>query len=279
MAISGGIKFFERSQNLYAEGATIVASSGDASSARAMDRNPITYWRSVSSSDLTTETLTITFSESITIDRLLLIDHNWKAFNVKYDVAGTYTHFAGVTGISGSKTNITETTFAYDTAYYEFTPVTTTSIQISITSTQVANAEKYISQIIATVELGTLQGFPSITNLTLDRNARVKEMLSGRTLTLKSEQSFEVSLDFRNYPARLSDDIDLIQSLYDREENFLIWLCGGRQGSTYFKHTIPGFRLKDIYQVQTATPFRPSYSDNIYTAQVNFAMKFTEEVD
>jgi hypothetical protein len=279
MAILGGIKFFSRSQNLASDGATILASSGDASSIRSIDRNPITYWRSVSSNDLTTETITVTFSESKTIDRLLLVDHNWKAFNVKYFSLGSYVHFSSVFGLDGSQSNITETTFADNTAYYEFASVATTSIQITITSTQVANAEKYISQIISTLELGTLQGYPRIANLSLDRNARVKEMLSGRTLTLKSEQSFEVTLEFKDYPARLSSDIDLMQSLYEIEENFIIWLCGGRRTSTYFKKILPGFRLKDVFQVQTSTPFKPSYSDNIYTSQVNFVMKFTEEVD
>ncbi len=279
MAIGGGIKFFKRSQNLYADGATISASTGNAAAPRSIDRNPITYWRSVSSNDLTTETITITFDDDKTINRLLLVDHNWKAYNVKYFSGGSYVHFSSVVGIGGSLSNITETVYATDTAYYEFASVTTSAIQITITSTQTANQEKYINQIIATQELGTLQGYPIIKSLTLDRNPRVKEMLSGRTLTLKSEQNFETTLEFKDYPASLSADIDLMFALYDREENFIIWICGGRNGSTYFKKQLPGFRLKDVFQVQTSSAIKPTYSDNIYTCPVNFTLRFTEEVD
>lgn len=278
MAISGGIKFFKKSKNLYADGATITASSGDASAPYSIDRNPFTYWRSVASDDTTTETITLTFPESVTIDRLLLIDINWKGFVVKYFSGGSYVHFASVTGIDGSKSNITETAFADDTAYYEFTPVTTTSIQITITTTQTADEQKYCNQIVFTEELGTLEGYPQVKGMTHSRNEREKEMLSGKSLVLKSEESFEVTLDFNSYPNSLSDDIVLAFALYDREENFIIWLCGGRRGA-YFGYQLKGWRLKDIYTCQVVGGIKPTFSNNQYKNTVNFAIKVREAVD
>ena len=275
--ISGGIKIFNRSQCLAIDDNTVAASSGDAGSIYCIDKNPISYWRSVGSTDLITETITLTFA-SATIDRVILLDHNFKDFNIKYLSGGTYTHFSSVTGISGSMANITETAFAYDTAYYEVASVTTTSIQITVLKTQTANEEKYLNQVIVTNELGTLSGYPQIKNTEFDRNLRKKEMLSGKVLVLKSEESFKVDLDFKDYPPSLSADIALMMSLYDREINFLVWLCGGRTGN-YFKYQLRGYRLKDVISVQCTAPIKLLYTGNIYRNPVNFTIKLEEAVD
>jgi len=282
MSISGGIKFMKKSKCLFADGTLIAAApSGNASAQFGIDRNPISYWRSVSSNDTITETLTIEMPAVVPLTRLLLVDHNWKDFNVQYDAAGTWTHFAGVTGLDGSMANITETVFADDTAYYEFTLVNTNKLRIQVLKTQTANQQKYVNQIIATEELGTLNGFPKIKGTEIDRNIRKKEMLSGKVLILKSEESFRVSLDFEDYPgvSPYNADVDLIFSLHDIEENFIIWLSGGRRGSSYFKKQLRGYRLKDVFTVQMIDVLKPIYSKNIFQNSVNFTAKFEEAVD
>lgn len=279
MSITGGAKILKRSKCLYADGTSITATSGLTSVPFAIDRNPISFWRSVASDDTVTEELVITFDGDQTIDRLFLVDHNWKDFNVQYDNASVWTHFTSVIGIDGAKANITETAFADDTAYYEFASVTTGSIRIQVTKTMVVDAQKYINQIIVTEELGTLQGFPKIKGTELDRNIRKKQMLSGKVLIQKSEESFAVNLEFDGYPASLSNDIDLLFSLHDREDNFILWLCGGRRGSTYFKKQLRGYRLRDVFTVQMTDTLKPIYTSNIYQNSVNFTAKFEEAVD
>lgn len=275
----GGTKFFKKSKCLFADGATIETTSSVGTGQLALDRNPITYWRSIGSDDTVTESMEVTFAEEITFDRLFLIDHNFKDFSVKYDVAGVWTDFASVVGLSGSQSNIAETSFADDTAYYQFTPVTTTKIQILVTKTQVVDAQKYINQIIVTEELGTLVGFPKIKGTVIDRNLRKDEMLSGKILVQKSEKSFKATLDFDDYPATLSADVDLIFLLQEYEDNFMIWLCGGRRGSQYFRKQMEGYRLRDVYTVQLVAPLDPIYGKNQFHGTVNFTAKFEEAVD
>jgi len=279
MAISGGIKVFDRSQCLGQDGAVIAASSGDSSSIRALDRSLVSYWRSVGSIDSITETITITFNASKVINRILLLDHNWKEFTVKYFSGGSYVNFASVLGIDGSIASISETTFAEDSAYYEFAPVATTSIQITVTKTQVVDQEKYINQIIATTELGTLVGYPDVNGLDMTTNAREKKVLSGKIITMKSEKSLKFSLAFKNYPPSLSNDIDLMFSLWESDDTFLIWLCGGRRGSNYFRKQLRGFRLRDVICAQTSAVINPDYSKNVFTLPINFTIKMNEAVD
>ena len=81
MAVTGGIKFFNK--NKIADGST-VASSGTSSSKFILDLDVDTYWTSLGSSDGVSEEITITTSKSQSIDRILLLDHNFKTYNVKY---------------------------------------------------------------------------------------------------------------------------------------------------------------------------------------------------
>lgn len=280
MSISGGIKFFEPSMNLEVNGSEISASSGDSSAPYCIDRNPSTYWRSVASNDLTTEEIVVTFDEDKTFSRLFLLDHNWKDYNVKYDVAGVWTNFANVSGLDGSVASVVQTTFADNSSYYEFDSITTGSIRIQVTKTQTANQEKYLSQIICTEEIGTLQGYPTISSVDVDRNSRVKKTLSGRYVVQKSEETFGCDLAFKNYPvtSTYNEDIDIAMALHDREESFLVWLCGGRRGTDYFRYTLRGFRLMDVIPMQITKAFKLSYASNVYINAVNASVSMEESI-
>lgn len=279
MSITGGIKFFQKSMCLLQDGAIATASSGDASSDRCIDRNPISYWRSVGSNDMTTESIEIEFNEAKTFDRILLQDHNFKAYSVQYFNGSIYVDFTSVVGIGGALASILETAYARDTSYYEFDEVTSTKIKILVDTTQVADAQKYLNQAIVTAEMGTLTGYPEIKNTELARGLRTEKMLSGRMLTFKSDETFRTQLDFKEYPPSLSNDIDLVFSLADTEDTFLIWICGGRTGSPYFRKQMRGYRLRDIIPVQLTASLKPIYSQNVYNNTVNFSAVFQESVD
>ncbi len=277
MAISGGAKFFTRNYALEATGGTITASTGTAVQDYAIDKNPLTFWTSVGSNDSTTETLTLVFA-SQTINRVILQNHNFKDFNIQYWNGSAYTHFSSVVGLDGSKANITETAFADDTAYYEVASVTTTRLRIQVLKSLVVDAQKFISQVIACYELGTLQGYPLVKGMKFSRNERIKQMLSGRVLVQKGIESFAVKLDFEKYPTSLSADLDLALTLHDANDPFLIWLCGGRRGSSYFRYTARGFRLRDVYCVQVTKAIGLDYYKSGYLNPVSLELQFEEHV-
>jgi hypothetical protein len=264
MAVTGGIKFLY--ENKIKDGAA-VGSTGDASAKYALDLDVDTYWRSVGSSDTTTETLTVTF-DTQTIDRVLLLDCNFKGFTVKYLSGASYVHFSNVIGIGGvTKTNITETSFSENSAYYEFDSVSTGGLQISIDTTQTTNAEKYISQFIGSSEIGTFVGYPDLSSIELNRNSRSIKTLSGRYSVQKSLETMGYSIAFKNYPtsAVYNVDIDLAVTLLESESPFIIYPCGGRYESKHFTTAIPGFRLKDAKLVQVVNGYKLKYLSNIYT--------------
>lgn len=279
--ITGGVKFFEPNQNLAVNGASISASSGNTSAVYALDRNPFTYWRSVSSNDLTTETIEVDLPSVVSINRLLFLDLNWKQFTVKYDLSGVWTDFTSVSGLDGSLAGgISETTFHDNTAYYEFAPVSTGKIQIQILKTQVVDQDKYVAQIISTTEIGTLLGFPKIKPIGLSRNERSAQALSGRYIIQKSDESASFQISFENYtPAQAyNGDLDLTMTLFDRDDPFIVWLCGGRRGTNYFNYTLRGFRLLDAYTMQINRPFDLSYDTSVYSLGVNSIVQLQEHI-
>lgn len=269
MAISGGIKFFKKNE---AADGTASATSGDSSSKFILDLDVDTYWTSVGSSDSETETITINFSSSKAIDRILLLDHNFKSFTVKYLSGSSYVAFANVIGIGGvSLSGITETSFSEDSSYYEFDSVNTTAIQIACTTTQIPNAEKYLGQSIATTELGTFVGYPEMSKVDLTRNSRFKKTLSGRYSVQKSQQTIGYSIKFKNYPSSdvYNVDIDLAITLFESEDPFLVYPCGGRYESKHFNYLIPGFRLKDCVLSQVKKGYKLKYVKNIYRNMID----------
>lgn len=278
MSITGHIKAFEINYALEENGASVEDGSGNESAQYVADRNPVTYWRTVASDDTTVETLTVSLGASRSISRIAFVDHNWKQFTCKYLSSGSYVDFSGVYGIDGAKASVSETTFADSTAYYEVTEVVTTSFQITVTKTQTADQEKYLSQFIATKELGTFLGWPKIGNIESDRNMRVTKTLNGRVIVQKSIETLGFSLDLKDYPSNstYNADFDLIMTLQDRELPFQIWLCGGRRGTTYFKYTLRGFRLKDFLLMQITKKISLSYTSNIYTSRINCKIELDE---
>lgn len=278
--ITGGVKFFDTSKCLGVNGGTAQASNGDATAIYAIDRNPYTYWYTTGSSDASTETLEIDFGQTVPITRLLLLLHNFKSFTVKYDLSGAWTDFTSVVGMDGSLSTISESTFADNCAYYEFAEVTTSKILISVATTQVANAEKFLSQAIVTSEIGTLQGFPIIKPVVLDRNSKQKQTLSGKYSVTKADETASVTIDFSGYPsaAAYNVDIDTALQLHDSDVPFLVWLCGGRRGSNFFRYTLRGYRLQDVFQMQVIKAFQLSYSQNVYMNGLNASVQLAESI-
>lgn len=281
MSVSGGIKFFEGIYNLLKDGASVVASSGTARADFILGRNPLTLWKSDTGSDATVETLTITLPVAVTVDRVFLLNHNFKNFTIKYDTndTGAFSDFTSVIGINGTVYGggIAETAFAYDTAYYEVAPVSVKRLEIVANTTQVADAKKILGQLILTEEIATLSGYPSA-KPSIDRNKRTNKTVGGRTNITRGLDTFDAVIRFQNYPTRdeYITDIETVFALNNRDLPFMMWPCGGRSGATYFKHVPPGWRLRDIALVNITNELTAEFQRNIYINGVDFDMRFEE---
>ena len=272
--ITGGVKFFENNKALFRDGSTASATTNDSAAKFMLDISKYTRWESIGSNDITTEVITINLSGTENIDRLFLIDHNFKSFNIKYNGGSDFTNVRNLDGelVGG----IVETTYDKNTAYYEFDSVDVETITIEIETTQTVDADKYMTQFIATAELGTLAGFPRIQNVRHNRNLKGSKALSGRNVIQKGHETTSFRLNFKTYPVQA--DIDLAETLHEREESFLVWLCGGRYGSDYFTIEQRGWRLEDVYNMQLSRPLNANYERGIYQNGVNTSLPLVEVI-
>lgn len=270
MTISGGIKLFEKSSSLAKDGSTIVVSSG-AAGENILSMNRELRWDSVGSDDTTTETLTITLP-SATIDRIIIAEHNLKDFEITYGAGAT--SFTNVAGIDGSKSGIVETAFSENTAYYEFDAVTTTQINISATKTQIVDAQKFITIFVTTEELGTFIGFPDVSP-EINSNVKRARVQTGKFISQKNFETFSAQLSSEHTEQA---DIDLMNTVYERQNPFIIWLCGGKFGTDNFSVNFKNWRLQDIYQVQTFGSMQTTFRNNVYISSPITRLRVAEEV-
>lgn len=273
MTISGGIKVFDKSRALIKDGASVVASSGDASADLALSMNRNVRWDSVGSDDTTAETFVITMA-SVAIDRIFIVDHNLKDFSITYGAgASSFANVAGIDGALGG--GIVETVFAQDTAYYEFDSVTTTQINITATKTQTVDAEKHMTLVAVTTEIGTFVGFP-LTKPKIKANSKIAKTQNGKFKTQKGNETFQCGLEVE-YSEEA--DITILNTLYEKQEPFLIWLSGGKFGSSNFSVTnFKSWRLKDLYQVQSFGDMESEFANNVYVGSPMTSLKVREEI-
>lgn len=276
MSVTGGIKFFKRNFSLLKDGATATASSNTEGVKYLL--SPVRYakWISVGSSDATEETITITFPSSKTIDRLFLLGFNLKEFDVKYFDGLSFVDFSNVIGVNGvEQSTINETNFSFDSAYYEFDSVTTSQVQIKARKTQVADEEKMITTFVSTMEIGTLEGYPSISS-SLSNNEKRSKALSQRFVIQKTYETVSFQLGFKTHP--FQNDLNIMEELFESIDSYLIFPCGGRTGSQYFKIDQKAWRLDDLFQVQNRGKFQSNFEKNIYTNGFNKSVTFEESV-
>jgi len=276
MAVTGGVKFFDKSRALFKDGASATATSNDDSVKNILSVNRFTQWESIASDDTITETIIVTFKSSKTIDRIFLVDMNFKEFTVKYHNGAIFVDFTNVIGVNGALTaNIAETIYDKDTAYYEFDSVTTGSIEITCLKTQVVDAQKFLTNFFATVELGTFTGFPRV-QPTSTRNETKTKALSRRFVIQKTYETRAIKINFKTHP--FQNDLDIAEALFDREEPFLVWPCGGREGTDFFRIEQDVWRLNDVLNMQILGKNKNDYEKGVYVLGFNKSLSMEEHV-
>ena len=271
MTISGGIKFFKKSRSdIDDDNVIITASSGEATKNNIRDRVRYLKWISIGSDDVTTETLEIDFGALYDIDRLLLVKHNFKNFQVEYDNSG-WTDFANVVTKEGTQANIQETGNTKVNSYYEFDSVNTQKIRISMDTTLVVDDEKELFEVVATEEIGTFTGYPQ-NSQSFSRNAIRKQTARGRVKYSILDESYTTSLTFDKYPTAV--DHTTVLTLWNDLKEFLIYPCGGNEDQFRFEEK--GYRLEDIYLVWFSDNFNPNYEQNVYVFGLNYTVALEE---
>jgi hypothetical protein len=103
---------------------------------------------------------------------------------------------------------------------------------------------------------------------TISTNDREEANINNKVFIQKGVEVFRCSLNGKYIASQA--DVDLVETLRDSQENFILWLCGGHFGGDYYRLSKKPWRLEDIYRVQTTgNSSGKYYSDNYYLGIVD----------
>ena len=305
MTINGRPKIFDLSKALIANGDSVVCSSGTTSQNNMLDFDKATYWESIDSDDSTTETITITFNETVELDRLLIVNHNFEDYTVTpvtsgtiddsdgdpiesdsdylEDEGGSLIPFINVISLlsSTAQTGISETGYSLNNSYYEFTPIDCIGLVISISKAQelndLADQEKYCFNVIPTKEIGTFENYPVLSSNDYQVIANQTINRLGRIRKLNPVFSASLNIDVGNS----QNDIELLATLDSRENDFIFWANGGNlteneSTSPYYRFSFKPYRLQDFYRCNIPASNLPSFLLNIYSNPVAASLQIIE---
>lgn len=230
----------------------VASETGESIADRMRNRKNTSGWITTDSTDAANTTLEIDWTDSSPITDIILVKHNLKAFTIKYDDSG-WTDFS---------TPISETTNTEETNRYEFTEVTTTKIQIVITGTQTADADKKIAQLIITKKLGNgnIESYPEIKKPTISTNRKVNKMLSGKSNVISGLGGLQCSLALKAWHS--DSDFDAFEELYFGLNPVLMNFSG--VNDSQFPSRRIGYRNEDFYVVRPRNEYIPEWVGGVY---------------
>ena len=163
--------------------------------------------------DLTTSTMTISFDETTTIDRIVMLGHNIKGMNIYY--GGVTANAFVLTG----PTTTSQFTGNTETSLYMpiTTPIAVTSVTFDFKSTMVANSEKAIGYILLTAKEYTFPRVPAAGDYkpVLKPKELKHELSTGGIRTHVVDQKWNVKLKYKYFS---STDRDSLKTIYDDHE-------------------------------------------------------------
>ena len=274
--ITDRIKFFNRSLSRSSL-ATATATAGGVSASNLLSEDVNTNWQGVALSDSTTESITINLTTATAISRILLRNHNLASYTITLTISnnGTISNARDINGtITTSNNVITVSGNSLDTNYFSFDEVTVSRIVIAATSTITANARKTIQQVISTTEIGTFLGYPEIKVFPFSMNEKITKTKTGLSFVNKQVQTIKrINLVFKNYTQL--EDLELCNTLFTRENSFIVWPNGGFQE---FRYQIQGFRYQDLYTMQTMGDFTVGLSRGSYSGVIEGKLSLVESI-
>lgn len=245
---------------------TATASESPTYAYRVLNRNNTSAWITTGSVDANSTTLTIDMVDQKLVSVIILAKHNFKSYTVKYWNGTAYVDFAAPINVTANA--------AGSTAHF-VTPVSTSRVQITITGTIVANADKFLYQFILTSKVGQLTGWPVLKNVTHSKNAQNTKMLSGKYNVNRNVGSFGCNVSVTHWKS--AADLTIIESLYNAVEGFLVWICAGDEAQ--FINRRIGYRFEDIYLMQCLDDYQPDYVEGIYVNGLALNIQLGEVVD
>lgn len=227
------------------------------------NRNNFSGWMTTDSTDAANTQMDIDMTDEKSIDRIILVDHNWDSYTIQYWNGATFVDFSTAINVSGSTDSVT---------VHSFNSVNTSEIRIIITAAQVTDADKRLAQLIITEELGQLNQEPNIQRPQFNKRRRTNLTISGKAQVIRNQGGFSFRMRHKN---QVDDaDLTLIETLYDKAEGFIVWLNAGNDAQ--FATSREGWRAQDFFLMKIESEYEPEWAEGRYLHGIKIEADFVE---
>jgi len=258
--------FFKNKADISNPNVTFTASEGNTFAPRVGNRSNRTGWITTGSTDASGTTFEVDLIDARDLTDIILVKQNFKDYTIKKFDGVSFVDFTPAISVTGN---------TLETKRHEVTKEAIQKILITITATMVADDDKIMSQLILTEKIGQLVGFPEIKKPTISQNRKRNRMLSGKFNINQQVGGF--SMDLKWIVNKLTNDLTIIEDLYNKREGFLVWPSGGDEDQFLFQGE--GYRLEDIFLMKTANEYRPELRKSLYVTGYRYTTKLVEVVD
>ena len=248
---------------------SVATNTGQSFVDKVRNRNNFTGWGTTGSNDAAGTTLEADFIDEVAIDTIILTGHNFKNYQIEKWNGSSYVAFSEP---------ISEITYSSNFSAHEFSSTETTSrIRITIDETQVANSDKFLSQLLVLEKLESGQFIhpPLIRRFELSTEKKTKQSLSGKAYIREQVGSVSYDLDFRI--VQNDADLTLLEAMHFKAFNgFVFWPGGG--SADQFRYNRIGYRLEDIFLMKVSSEWDPVFEKFIYANGMNIRSRLVEVV-
>lgn len=251
------MRFFDFNVAYKVFGGTYTASSETANSVFCFDELKYTRWTSSGeNSDATEIYVERDFGSARDFDCIFIVGTNIKAPYVK---AWNGSSWITPTQTLQSATDLTSHRACFATTQnYQ-------KIRIYGGATIVANAEKQITEIMAFENIGAFNIHPADVQVKRIKVRSKHELDDARYMAFNRGTRFEFTLSLKAHVGQA--DIDLMETLIDRDMEFYIWINDNQE--TIFNQKMSPFKFKDVIKVMVDKGDNPEYYKNIFYSGVD----------
>ena len=234
------------------------------------NRNNTSGWMTTGSTDAANTEIDVNIVNTREIDTIILVGFNFKDYTIQKWNGSSFVDFTNPVNI----TDNTQTTREHAIGTQDVS-----RFKIVVDSTQTADADKRIAQIIATKKVGTGQfvGWPEFDRPTIDSQKKTTKTLSGKVHLKESVGGFSTRLRFRAWPREASTDLDMLELMYFKEKlGFLFWPSGGDEEQ--FSSVRKLYKKEDIFLCRCTNEFQLEWYKNIYSSGSNITVDIEEVI-
>lgn len=264
-----GISVFEKNKlDIDNEDVTITVTdavatdNGQDSVNQIRNRDNSSGFATTGSTDAAGTKIEIDLVDEAVIDSIFLLQHNFKAYTIKYWNGASFVDFPTAINISGNTDADT---------FHSVTSTSTSRLELTITETFVADDDKFLAQFVATEKIGQFKEKPRIEPV-ISKNRKRLKFLSGKERIVRTVGAFECRL--RKEQIYTESDLILIERMFDSVQGVLIWLVSGDQAQLRSIRT--GYRDQDLFLVTCRNDWEPAFVDGHFDRGITLDMRLIE---